>query len=105
MPPPAPCRRVGESLTLTVLHGVQRAFGDIFVLFHDAHGGTVIGGLWNPAHQQPRNFKVQLDFSSRPVALEGGDAKSQMVVLNEAGLVAELRRLGEGLVERIEVRS
>lgn len=82
----------------------QRAFGDIFVLFHDANGGSVIGGLWNPAHQQPRNFKVQLDFSSRPVALEG-DTQSQMVVLNEAGLVAELRRLGEGLVERVEMRS
>lgn len=54
--------------------------------------------------QQPRNFKVQVGFSSRPVALEG-DKKSQLVRLNEKAVVAEIERLGEGLVDRVEFRA
>lgn len=67
------------SLTILSPHPfcfAQRIYSDSFLLFHDPLGGSVIAGIWNPALQEPRNFKVQLGFSSRPFALEGDEKVS-----------------------------
>ncbi|WFD04982.1 U3 snoRNP protein [Malassezia vespertilionis] len=67
-----------------------------FTLFYDEHGGTAIGGLWNAKKKARHPFKVLLGHSSRPVA--GSD-----VVVNRPAILAEVQRLGHGLVERIVV--
>ena len=64
------------------------------------YGGTVIGGLWNPSAAAAHPFKVLLGYSSVPLAGE----RSGRVTLNRAGILAEVERLGAGLVESIEAR-
>lgn len=83
---------------LTLLRGL---YSDSFRLYHDQHGGCVIGGLFNPSLDRERDFKVGLGFSSCP-SIAGNKAQ---VKLNKSAIVAEIERLGEGLVDRIELRS
>jgi U3 small nucleolar RNA-associated protein 22 len=94
--------RLGFDPARLYFKDLERIYGDAVILFHDHLGGNVIGGVWNPAVQDARNFKVQLGFSSKPVALDG-DVQSQMVRANEAGIIAEMMRLGQGLVEKVEI--
>lgn len=71
-----------------------------FRLFYDEHGGTAIGGQWNPSRATGESpFKVLLHYSSAPVA------DRDRVTLNRPAILAEIERLGHGLVTRIETRS
>ncbi|ETS59915.1 hypothetical protein PaG_05887 [Moesziomyces aphidis] len=83
---------------LALLRGL---YSDSFRLYHDCHGGSLIGGLFNPSLERERDFKVGLGFSSQPTTT---DRKAQ-VKLNRAAIMAEIERLGEGLVERVELRN
>ena len=76
---------------------LQTIYGDAFVLFYDEFGGTVIGGLWNTAYTKPHTFKVSLPYTSRPHA--------KGVVLNRPAILAEIQRLGQGIVERIDTKT
>jgi U3 small nucleolar RNA-associated protein 22 len=98
---------------------VQRLYGHQIVFFHDKLGGTVVGGLWNPSILQHRTFKPFLGYSTKPVV--GDETKvsvcpavsiradvfypqvSSMVEANKAGILAEIKRLGEGIVSSVEV--
>ena len=74
---------------------LQQLYPDTFTLFYDELGGTAIGGLWNRALGKPHAFKVLLGHSSAPHA--------KGVVLNRAAILAEVQRLGHGLVDRVDV--
>lgn len=84
---------VGEFVAL-----LRTLYPNVFRLFYDHHGGTVIGGVWDKALTRPHAFKVLLGYSSRPAS--GND-----VVLNTDAILAEIQRLGYGLVKKIEVAS
>ena len=83
------------------------------LFFHDADGGKVIAGLWNPRVLGRKAWRVRLGYSSMPVeaddedreGTEGhGDGEEKgVVVMNQSGILAEIAMMGEGLVERIEV--
>jgi hypothetical protein len=63
--------------------------------YHDVNGGSVIGVNWRLNGEQ--KFKVGLGASSIPVAKKqkkGGD----VVEINRAGIMAEMRKMGDGLV-------
>ncbi|SNX84858.1 uncharacterized protein MEPE_03567 [Melanopsichium pennsylvanicum] len=77
-------------------------YSDSFRLYHDKHGGTVIGGLFNPSLDRERSFKVGLGFNSNPEEEKG---KHPQVRLNRIAVMAEIERLGEGLVEKVELRN
>lgn len=93
------------------LEDLESAFGQNVLLFRDADGGKVIAGLWNPRALGRRAWRVRLGYSSMPVAMEeeeqergyGENEGKGVVVMNQAGILAEIAMLGEGLVERIEV--
>uniref|UniRef100_V5GFV1 U3 small nucleolar RNA-associated protein 22 n=2 Tax=Kalmanozyma brasiliensis (strain GHG001) TaxID=1365824 RepID=V5GFV1_KALBG len=85
---------------LDLLRGL---YSDSFRLYHDQHGGSVIGGLFNPALGREREFKVGLGFSSCPAEEFG--SKKVGVKLNKPAIMAEIERLGEGLVEKVELRT
>ncbi|KAK0529877.1 U3 snoRNP protein [Tilletia horrida] len=92
---PRPDFDAGEAFVLQL----QQLYQDSFRLFHDGHGGTIIGGSWNPhLRDQSRKYRVALGFSARPVAGNGDQVK-----LNVPGVLAEIERLGAGLVKRIEL--
>jgi U3 small nucleolar RNA-associated protein 22 len=83
---------------------LQSLFDDTLRLFYDAHGGSVICGLWNPSLRTARPFKTLLGFASRPAAAVDGSKKAS-VVLDEEAVCAEITRLGAGLVTRVERRK
>ncbi|PWZ00349.1 Nrap-domain-containing protein [Testicularia cyperi] len=98
----------GEAF-LTLLRSL---YSDSFRLFHDVHGGTVIGGLFNPSLDRSRDFKVGLGFNSCLGAAEAATPVSQTsnqdgrhVMLNKAALMAEIERLGQGLVDKVELQN
>lgn len=113
---------------------LRSTYGDSFRLYHDVHGGDVIGGIFNPKLSvQSRKFKVGLGFNSAPVGLgettaqgaitaveRDGSGKStngssssssngsggvrlKEVRLNRSAVLAEVERLGHGLVQSIEL--
>jgi U3 small nucleolar RNA-associated protein 22 len=81
----------------TFARDLQRLYGDGMVVFHDDLGGNVIGLLFNPSNRQPRAFKPFLGYSTKPV-----QSQSELVEVNREAVLAEIARMGEGLVERIE---
>jgi U3 small nucleolar RNA-associated protein 22 len=76
---------------------LESLYLDTMRLYYDPIGGIVIGGLFNPSLSKPRPFRVGLGFNSRPV-----DDESKDVILNHKDVIAEIERLGKGLVERVE---
>jgi hypothetical protein len=105
-------------LQRSALIRLQRLYGHQIVFFHDKLGGTVVGGLWNPSILQHRTFKPFLGYSTKPVV--GDETKvsvfyavlividvslqvSSMVEANKTGILAEIKRLGDGIVSSVEV--
>ena len=83
-----------------------------FKLFYDPLGGDRFGLVWDPSLKQPRAFRVLGGFSSIPVATDDEqEAKnkkekdSALVTLNVDAVLAEIERLGEGLVKSIIVQE
>ena len=95
------------------------------MFFYDPYGGDQIGGIWLPTLRGSRQFKVLGGFSSTPLAKvsfvhlhcllcialiaylwnkEKGKEKG-LVVLNTSGILAEIGRMGNGMVKRISVRQ
>jgi U3 small nucleolar RNA-associated protein 22 len=76
--------------------------------FFDVHGGSTIGALWEPSLTSERAFRVLAGFSSQPIQVETPGTKSKtsdQIVLNRAAVLAEIERLGAGLVKTIVVRK
>jgi len=84
---------------------IRRIYGDNLVLFYDPMGGVTMGGVWNPLLRNPRPFRVLLGFSSMPVDSGGKDNKKPNVVLNESAVLAEIQRLGKGLIKNVVVQG
>lgn len=81
---------------VSLLRGI---YGDSVRLHYDRHGHTIIGGLFNPTLvTKERKFKVGLGFNSLPV--DGNES----VKLNYKAILVEMERLGQGLVDRVEVQ-
>lgn len=85
------------------------------VVFHDELGGDVIGLLFNPGNQGRRAFKPFLGYNTKPVGNDSDDARtggkqgkgkqedrSELVEVNREAVLAEIARIGEGLIERME---
>ena len=95
------------------LDDLEHAFGQNVLFFHNADGGKVIAGLWHPRALGRKTWRVRLGYSSMPVVMgdedyegEGGSGDkgaAAAVVMNLAGILAEIAMLGKGLVERIEI--
>lgn len=96
------------------LEDLEHAFGQNVLFFHDADGGRVIGGLWNPRALGRRAWRVRLGYSSVPVAEVGeregddgggrGDEEEKgSVVMNQSGILGEIAMMGAGLIERVEI--
>ncbi|EJD08517.1 Nrap protein [Fomitiporia mediterranea MF3/22] len=101
--------RVDYDPALMYFHDLKRMYQGTLAFFFDAYGGEVIGGVWDPGLVGvPRPFRVLADYSSTPQTDDDTDTRkrkaSASVVLNQTTVLAEIRRLGEGLVRSIEVQ-
>ncbi|ORX74723.1 hypothetical protein DL89DRAFT_264534 [Linderina pennispora] len=70
------------------------------LFFHDVYGGHVIAGLWNPAAAQPAVLNPRAHANAMPV-----DRKQGLVGLNKDAVMAEIIRLGEGLVADVVLQQ
>ncbi|EAU86967.1 pre-rRNA processing protein Utp22 [Coprinopsis cinerea okayama7 len=85
---------------------LQRTYADTFRLFFDPYGGTQFGGVWDPTLKTARPFRVLGGFNSQPVPKESEKEKDKgLVTLNEGAVLAEVRRMGQGLVKDITRRA
>ncbi|KAF7800159.1 hypothetical protein EIP86_011405 [Pleurotus ostreatoroseus] len=91
---------------------LSRIYADTFKIFYDSLGGDRFGLVWDPSLKEPRAFRVLGGFSSIPVAKEGDkEARNKkekdcaLVTLNVDAVLAEVERLGAGLVKSIIVQE
>jgi U3 small nucleolar RNA-associated protein 22 len=95
------------------------------MFFNDPYGGDRIGGIWLPTLKESRQFKVLSGFSSMPLAnvshsmidlsvvccahhrsLKNKEKKDNgLIVLNTAGVLAEIERMGNGMIKKISVQK
>jgi U3 small nucleolar RNA-associated protein 22 len=78
---------------------LQHVYGDSLLAFHDAFGGRTLGLVWNPARNAARAFKPFLGYNSSPA-----DCDAALVEINRDAVVAEIARLGAGIIERVNRR-
>ncbi|KAJ2900949.1 U3 snoRNP protein, partial [Coemansia aciculifera] len=95
---------VGFDPVALYMRDLVNVYGDSMLLFNDVYGGHVIAGLWNPAvasnGQLP--FTASIRANIQPVL----PAKSRpLVTYNAEAVVAEMARLGQGIVEDISVQQ
>lgn len=88
--------RAGFDPVYEFVRMLEDVYGDTITLFYDEFGGTAIGGLWDAPACTPHAFKVRLAQSIKP--------KGEKVVLNRAAILAEIARLGHGLVDHIDTK-
>ncbi|KAF8573710.1 hypothetical protein K439DRAFT_932497 [Ramaria rubella] len=116
-----PFPRVGFNPALLFFRDLQRIYADTLELFYDIHGGTTIGGVWDPrVAGQQHGWRVFLGFSSVPASEESATIKDKEkgtgkgarkgksvpeVVFNAEGVLAEIARIGEGIVKSITTRG
>ncbi|RKP24200.1 Nrap protein, partial [Syncephalis pseudoplumigaleata] len=79
------------------LADLQSHFGRLAYFFYDRHGGTTIGVVWRRSMLAAKPLRVNLDYSTRP-------GPTKQVVPNLSAIVAEMARLGQGIVARVEVQ-
>ncbi|KAL9129737.1 MAG: hypothetical protein Q9217_001895 [Psora testacea] len=75
-------------------------YGSNVVFFHNADGGNIIGGLWNP-QTGPRSWKVNVGFSTIPKK-SGGNDDHKTIQINKIGTLNDIARLGGDMVRSIE---
>ncbi|KAJ1968145.1 U3 snoRNP protein [Dimargaris xerosporica] len=121
--------RVGFDPLAAYVQELQEVYGHLALFFYDDYGGQTIGGLWfpgvqsgAPAHSLSANLglntapvsalapsplssktskkRSRADAAAKPSLQEASDPK---VTLNLPAILAEMERLGEGLVQTIEV--
>jgi U3 small nucleolar RNA-associated protein 22 len=79
---------------------LQNIYADTFKIFHDPFGGDMFGAVWDPTLRNARPFRILGGFSimSAPKGEKGKEKDRGLVMLNEAAVLAEITRLGEGII-------
>ena len=86
------------------LQDLEEALGPHVLFFHDADGGDVIAGLWNPRSLGQHPWRVRRGYSTAPVNPgEAQDDERKAVVMNQSAILAEIAMLGEGLIEKVDL--
>ncbi|KAG8924064.1 hypothetical protein FRC00_005527 [Tulasnella sp. 408] len=78
---------------------LKRTYVDTALFFFDPYGGTVIAGTFNPHVKEDRTFRALAGYSSMP--MKNVDIKKPSVTLNTRAVLAEIERLGTGMVKKI----
>ncbi|EXJ73280.1 uncharacterized protein A1O5_03040 [Cladophialophora psammophila CBS 110553] len=97
---------IGYNPVELYLRDLNHAFGSAALFFYDQYGGQVIAGLWKPNVLGRKEWRVRLGWSSVPVNSDGdAEEGKDMCVFNRDGVLAEMARLGEGIVRKIKVKE
>ncbi|KAH7096116.1 Nrap-domain-containing protein [Auriculariales sp. MPI-PUGE-AT-0066] len=101
----ASCTVLLVAVNLLYVH--QRAYSGVAEFFYDPLGGNTICGVWEPSVTRHHPLKVFLGFNSRVDATDSKVIVLQkpQVTLNEDATLAEMQRLGQGLVMGVVKRT
>ncbi|XP_073536523.1 nucleolar protein 6 isoform X2 [Phyllobates terribilis] len=83
------------------LNELRESFGEFALFFYDAHGGEVIGVIWNPSSFAPKPFRMT-KVNGRLMEKKGN---SVLMIPNVEAILEDFKILGEGLVKSIECQS
>lgn len=95
---------IGYDPVALYLRDLEHAFGSSALFFHDTYGGKVIAGLWRPSMLGRKEWRVRLGWSSVPI-LSDDQTEKEMCVFNKEAVVAEMVRLGEGVVKEVKLKE
>lgn len=87
---------------------LRACYGPVMLLFHGDEHCNVIAGLWNPQSLKPKSFGLKLPYSTSPTSLTNSKRKTEgedNVTINRSAILNEISRLGDGMVESIEVHN
>ena len=98
---------IGYDRVELYISDLNHAFRSSALFFHDQYGGKVIAGLWKPSVMGRKEWRVRLGWSSVPLPAEEGGAKEgkQMCMFNKQAVIAEMVRLGDGLVKEVKIKQ
>ncbi|KAF8423778.1 Nrap protein [Tirmania nivea] len=113
--------QIGFDPASLFLQDLQRIYTTSLIFFHGSPSTPTIGALWAPHTSTVRPWKVNLTYSTVPIAGDGrnssknddSDDEAQeeepqndkgTLVINKPAILNEIARLGGELVERIEVK-
>ncbi|KAK0168959.1 hypothetical protein PV327_002715 [Microctonus hyperodae] len=80
------------------LDQLRHGYGEFALFFHDTYGGSVIGVLLNPNALIAKDFKVA-NMNCRKLDVNG------KLVLNVPAMIEDFSNLGNGLIEKIDLKS
>ncbi|KAI8343288.1 Nrap protein [Chlamydoabsidia padenii] len=88
---------------------IEKAYGDLVMVFYDKYGGDQIALVWNPLEVTPRPWKVSAGYNTLPVDMSKsgflkpvkGNPVSKLASPNLNAIMAEIERLGEGYIDHI----
>ncbi|CAO3585866.1 unnamed protein product [Absidia cylindrospora] len=88
---------------------IEKAYGDLVMVFYDKYGGDKIALVWNPLESTPRPWKVSAGYNTLPVDMSKsgylkpakGEPLSKLAGPNVNAILAEIERLGEGYISHI----
>jgi U3 small nucleolar RNA-associated protein 22 len=85
----------------TLLAQLNTLFSGPLLFFHGAPEDTVVAAIWNPQAQR-RIFRVNLPCSYKPATSGDEELSDGHVDVNRDAILAEIARIGDGLVEAVE---
>jgi U3 small nucleolar RNA-associated protein 22 len=91
------------AMVKSFVHDVQACYNQSVLLFHGDERSGVVAGLWNPQMVKPRAWNLKTAYSTAP-ASESSQEKHDQVKINHPAILNEILRLGEGLVDTIEIK-
>jgi len=83
------------------LQDLRSTFGPFAYFFRDSLGGTVIAVQWKTDIQSSQKFAPSKSAYTIPAEVEGRKVKSVQYNLPE--ILADMRRLGDGIVQTIHM--
>eukprot|EP00842_Homolaphlyctis_polyrhiza_P003552 jgi/Hompol1/4198/HPOL_003562-RA len=89
------------------MHDLETAFSGVALFFHDRYGGDKIAVVWHSRVVTAGPWKVNLAYNAAPQmdsAGSSGKGSKATVYPNTDAMIAEMERLGAGLVVAIERR-
>ncbi|THC89268.1 hypothetical protein EYZ11_011288 [Aspergillus tanneri] len=82
---------------------LQSCYSPNLHLFYGGDQGDVIAGLWNPHTLKPKSWNLKMAYSTSPTGLGDIENRDHEVVLNRRSILNEISRLGDSMVESVEV--
>ncbi|KAJ5624701.1 hypothetical protein N7510_001010 [Penicillium lagena] len=95
--------RAGKMAAIkSFVHEVQSCYSQAILLFHGDEHCSVVAGLWNPQTLKPKSWNLKTAYSTAPAS---SATSKDRVTVNRPAILNEIARLGDALVEKIEIHE